>query len=349
MVLGAVDGREHERVLDGHAGADREAHAVVDVAELADGVGLAVVAAERDPRGAVAQDRRDQLEQVLARRALPDEHPHALAALLLELVEAGALVVGLDPGREVRVQHAAAEAGRVTVDPARTCRGDLGPELGVAGDDGREVHDLGDADRTDVVEELLELGHADLGTRALERRGGNAARRADAEGEGQARRGFGQRGHPGHAEHVGDLVGVGRDRRRPVREDGAHELVDPELGRLEVHVAVDEARRQRGAPDVDGLDARRGGPTPRRRRRRSRGRCRPIPWCGARRRARRSGGGRRARRRGRRREHVALPGVGPCPHGTGARRASGQVLTRSGTPAPRWRGRSARPRRRCSP
>ncbi len=52
-----------------------------------------------------------------------------------------------------------------------------------------------------------------------------------------------ERGHAGDAEDVGDLVRIGGDRRRAQREHGAHEFVDPQLGRLEMHVGVDQAGR----------------------------------------------------------------------------------------------------------
>ena len=44
------------------------------------------------------------------------------------------------------------------------------------------------------------------------------------------------------AGHVGDLVRVADDRGRPARHDRPRELRRGELGRLEVHVRVDEAR-----------------------------------------------------------------------------------------------------------
>ena len=93
-----------------------------------------------------------------------------------------------------------------------------------------------------------------VGARALERRRRHAARGGDAERERQRRGHLGQRDDAGDAEHVGDLVRVGGDGGRPVREHGADELVDPQLRRLEVHVGVDEPRRQRGPADVDHLE-----------------------------------------------------------------------------------------------
>ena len=71
-------------------------------------VGLAVVGAEGGELGAVADDVGRERLEVLARRALADEDPHPLAALLGRLLELGALVVGLDAGREVGVERPAA-------------------------------------------------------------------------------------------------------------------------------------------------------------------------------------------------------------------------------------------------
>ena len=77
---------------------------------------------------------------------------------------------------------------------------------------------------------------------------------------GRRGRGLGQRGDAGHAEDVRDLVRIGGDGGRAVGQHRAHELVDPELRRLEVHVAVDETRSEGRAADVDGVDG--VAPTP---------------------------------------------------------------------------------------
>ena len=102
---------------------------------MQDRVGLAVVGAERDPLRSVLQHDRRQGGQVPARRALPGEDSHALAALLGSLVQRRALVVGLDPRGQVGVQPRAGEAGRVPVHATVAGRGDLRQQLGVARDD----------------------------------------------------------------------------------------------------------------------------------------------------------------------------------------------------------------------
>ena len=55
------------------------------------------------------------------------------------------------------------------------------------------------------------------------------------------------------SQHVGDFVRIGDYGRGPVREHHAHELVDHELGRLDVHVSVDESRDEIEAGGVDAL------------------------------------------------------------------------------------------------
>ena len=254
VVVGRVARGEHERVLDPYPLGDRHPHAVVDVAGGHERVRLPVVGAQRHPVGPVPEHGRDEVAKVPRGRALADEEPHPLAALLLGLVELGALVVRLDARRQVGVELAAAHPGRVAVHAAVARRGDLGEDLGVAADDAGEVHDLGDADGAVGVEQLGELAVADLGARALEGGGGHAARRADPEGEREPASGLGERDDAGNPEHVRDLVRVGRDRRRAVREHAADELVHPELRRLEVHVGVDEAGREGGTGDVDRLE-----------------------------------------------------------------------------------------------
>ena len=61
---------------------------------------LPVVGAQRDSLGAMAQHCRDQIRQVLARRALPDKDPHAFAALFLSLIQPQ-IADGLKSSRKV--------------------------------------------------------------------------------------------------------------------------------------------------------------------------------------------------------------------------------------------------------
>ena len=57
------------------------------------------------------------------------------------------------------------------------------------------------------------------------------------------------------AEHVGELVRVADDGGRPARDDDAGELGGQQLGGLDVHVRVDQARDHEAAARVDALAA----------------------------------------------------------------------------------------------
>ena len=95
----------------------------------------------------------------------------------------------------------------------------------------------------------------------LEGRRRDAATGAHPEGERELAGRRDERGDAGDPEHVGHLVRVGGHSRRPQWQHSADELVDPQLGRLEVHVGVDEAGRHRGAVEVDHVDGVPGAPT----------------------------------------------------------------------------------------
>ena len=261
VVVGGVGGGHHQGVDLGHPVAHREGDAIVEVAGLEQGVGLPVVGAQRHAVGAVTRHGGDQGLQVLAGRTLPHEDPHALAPLLLGLRELRALVVGLHPGGQVGVERATTEAGGVPVHPATSCGLDASEHLGIAGDDTRIIHDLGHPDGPVLLHQRLHLRGQELRARALEGGGRHAARRAHAEGEGQPIRRLDEGHDSGYAEDVGDLVGIRRDRGRAEGQHGADELVDPQLGGLEVHVRVHEPRHERGPRDIHGLYGLAGPPT----------------------------------------------------------------------------------------
>ena len=115
-----------------------------------------------------------------------DEDPHALAPLLLRLLEHRALVVGLDPGGQVGVELAAGQPRCVAVDSAVAGGGDLRQQLGVAGDDAGKFITSATPIAPCSSSSSADLGGIELRARALERRGRHAARRADPERERQA-------------------------------------------------------------------------------------------------------------------------------------------------------------------
>ena len=91
---------------------------------------------------------------------------------------------------------------------------------------------------------------------------GHARRRHHEDVERQALARVEQPVHAVDAEHVGDLVRVADDRRRPARHHRARELGGRELGRLDVDVGVDEARARGSARPRRSARRRSYAPTP---------------------------------------------------------------------------------------
>ena len=76
--------------------------------------------------------------QVLAHRALADQHRHALGELLAALGQVRHLVVGADAGAEIAVQPVAAEQRAVAVDRPGLKGGELGEAGRIAREQSRE-------------------------------------------------------------------------------------------------------------------------------------------------------------------------------------------------------------------
>ena len=165
-----------------------------------------------------------------------------------------ALVVGLDARGEIGVERPAADAGAVAVDrgacPAAAMRASISGSPAIT--PGKFM-----TSATPIAPwRSTSSRMSSASSVAPERSNGDAGTQLEAEtpnvnGSGAAASASATM--PGDAEHVGDLVRVGGDGGRPVREHRADELVDPQLRRLQMHVGVDEAGRQRGAVDVDRL------------------------------------------------------------------------------------------------
>ncbi len=244
------------------------------MALLGDVLGLAVVGAEGHALRPVLLHERHERAQVARRGGLADQQPHPRAEALAPLLDRGRLVVGADAGRGVRLQILAQHAGSMAVHVGRQLEPELLELVRVAVDDAGEVHHLGEPEHAAAAQEPLQVAGRERAPRRLElrRRDGRGGHEEDVE-----RDLVGQVCEPVHAvraEHVGDLVRVGDDRRRAEGQDEPGELVHEQLRGLQVHVRVDEA-----GDDV-AARARRASRGPRSRpgRRRSRPpRPRPSP------------------------------------------------------------------------
>ena len=240
-----VQRRHQQRVLGRDPLGDGDPAHLVDVALAEQQVGLAVVGAERAVLGPVPRHQRQQVAQVARVRRLADQHPHAAAALLERLCERRRLVVGADAGGDVGVERAAGHARGVAVGvawrrrpPAARAR-----PASPAMTPGKFIISATPSARGWRRIASMSAGSSGpLGRLEVARR--HARRRHHEHVERQV---LGRLEHPLHAraaEHVRDLVRVGDDRGGAVRHDRAGELGGRQLGRLDVHVRVDEPRHE---------------------------------------------------------------------------------------------------------
>jgi hypothetical protein len=130
---------------------------------------------------------------------------------------------------------------------------DLGQDFRHPGDHTRVVHQLRHAERPRLLgQEPFDVLGGDRGSTRLERTGRDAGGRHDEGVQGNGS-GPGQQGpHAVQPEHVGDLVRIQDHRGRAVGQDRPGELIEHELGRLQVHVAVDEPGEENLARRVEG-------------------------------------------------------------------------------------------------
>ena len=246
IVPHGIDARRLEHVEEAAAAGERPPHEHVHVPD-GQPVGMEVVAREHAHVGALVDQAREGVE-VSRGRSLTDEDPHAEAELFPCLDEAHALVVGGDAGGDVGLERGAAESGRVAIHrlAAGRGRGDLREHVGIARDDARVVHHLGERADGGPVEQSGHVRGADRRPGPVEPRGGHARRCAEVERERGAAGIVEHEVHARNAEDVGDLVGIGDGGHGAVRHRHAGELVGRQERALDVHVGVDEPRQEPG-------------------------------------------------------------------------------------------------------
>ena len=190
----------------------------------------------------VAQQRRERLE-VARGGALADHDKLAALELGNGVVELGALVVGVDARGDVGVEVVALEAGCVAVNLLVVrLRGDnFLHDLRVGVDRADEIHHLGQPLHARIVIEAVDGAVVEVRARLVERRGWHTARQHEAHVDGQILRRLNHILDAVGSHDVRDLVRVGDDRRRAVRQDGLGKLPGADKRALEVDVRVDEA------------------------------------------------------------------------------------------------------------
>ncbi len=260
VVAGAGPRREAQRENRVEAERDRAPHVVVEVAVPEEVPRVAVVRREREALGVRGRHEREEVVEVLRGRALADPDVHPEADLLVRLGAREALVVRADAGADVRVQVEAGEERRVPVDrnapAARVLH--LRDDAGVAEEETRDVHHLGEPEHLRQVVERREVLRRERGARRLEVRRRDARREHDEDVHGKRRRRREEVANPRHAPHVRDLVRVRHGRRSPVSGGEARERAGRRHRGLDVEVRVPERGGDVRAAKVQGVLRARG-------------------------------------------------------------------------------------------
>jgi len=213
----------------------------------------AIVGHETDAVGMLGPHQRQQRRQVARHRALAHHQEDAGRELLATLVEGGALVVRVDAARQVGLQRAAAERRRVAIGGLAGCLGQRHlVELGsVSRHHRREAHHLGHAHHPGMCQQPLDIGQPQVRARGLEGGGRDRARHHHPHVQRQRLAALEEPLHAGRPGHVGDLVGVPDDPGHAARHHALGVGARGDQRRLDVHVAVDQPRGQRGAAKFD--------------------------------------------------------------------------------------------------
>ena len=130
---------------------------------------------------------------------------------------------------------------------------ELREDVRVAGDDAREIHDLGETVDDVVIQKSSQVGGVEGRARGCHVRRGDAAGSIGDDAKRQAPACVGHEADARRTGDVGDLVRVGDGGGHAARDDRGGDLAREAERAFDVDVAVDQARRDEGVLEVDGF------------------------------------------------------------------------------------------------
>ncbi len=249
-----VGGRDRGRPIDRkrrRAARNRRADHEVEMALFRDVERVAVVGAEGEGGRGLDRDDLGQCIQVLADRAFPDQHGHALGQLLARLGRGRGFVVGADAGGQIAVEVEAAQQRRVPVDMAVLEQQQFLQARGIAMQHARDVHELGKADDLLVPDEGGEVGGVEPSARGLQMRRRHATRQLHAQVQRRVCGALQDVADGLGAEHVRDLMRIADHGRDAVHQHAAVEFVRRDERGFQVAMRIDEAGHRDQAACVD--------------------------------------------------------------------------------------------------
>ncbi|MPM53328.1 hypothetical protein SDC9_100095 [bioreactor metagenome] len=212
---------------------------------IQNGFGLKVVGAQQTATAVVSVDSLKQVPEVMAGRALPQDHIHPPGQPLPHLRHRGAFVVGADTGGGIGVQGFPLHGRAVSVyEPVVSLGGDNLVQIGVRpGNHAGEIHKFPHPVELSACQRLLHGRRVDHRAGMLERGGGHAGGQhpLDIKGGGLAR--VDHVPQPGKPTDIRHFVGVGYHRGGTQRHDQPPQLLGRHAGGFNMDVTVYEAGR----------------------------------------------------------------------------------------------------------
>ena len=229
------------------------AHDVVDVPLFEQVVGVLIVGTEHAVGVVLRREQGEERVKVARGRALADHDVLSALELGERVLYGAAFVVGVNAGGDVGIQIIARETGGVAVNllVVRLRGHDLFKHLLVTVRHADVVHHLGKALDAVVLVERVDRAVVEHRAGFVERRRGHAGGEHEAYVHGQVL---------GRLEHVLDAVGphdvrnlvrVGDDGGRAVRNDGVRKLLGGDERALKMDVRIDKAGQNKLAAHVD--------------------------------------------------------------------------------------------------
>ena len=195
--------------------------------------------------------QREQVREVAFGTAFAQQDVHAEAEFFARLRDLDRFMVGTHAGEHVGVEIFSAQAGRMAIDAFAFAGFDFGEFAFCAEIDAGKIHEFSHARHPFVADHQAQIVRCDARAGGFERGGGNTTGQHDEKIERQIFARFEHVTNAVEAEDVGVFVGVNHHGAGAVRDDGAGEFRRGEHGTLHVKMAVDQARREIRAPEID--------------------------------------------------------------------------------------------------
>ena len=258
VALRHVERRHAHRPERTHAKRHQTGERVVQVSFLHEVGRVLVVRTEQKSAVVLFRDKGCADRRIVGRRAAPYLNVHSARDLFGDLLRRQALVIGRHARAEIGIQGIADDARRMAIHNLfeALSRLQLFQRLRIARNDADIVHHLAQSEKGRLFQFLRRGAAIETGAARLKGRGGNTGGKLQKHFERahalplQASKGLGDILRPRNPAHVDELVRVGDNETRPMRNGEPRELLGREHGALHMDMGIHKTRQDDPARHV---------------------------------------------------------------------------------------------------